>query len=105
MISPGSRPRLAGDKLHKLAGILGREGRDDLYRGLLTFWDMPDQLVLNATEPRGVLWDYTVRDEGPAFTEHMQVLDTMPSLPNDLLVKCARRSMAHELGQAAWREM
>ncbi|CAK0739779.1 asparagine synthase (glutamine-hydrolysing) [uncultured Gammaproteobacteria bacterium] len=88
------RPAQAGDKLHKLAEVLGRDGQDALYRRLLTHWDQPEQLVPGSCEPKGILWQPEVAQEVPDFVERMQFLDTVTYLPDDILVKVDRTSMA-----------
>ena len=106
------RPPQAGDKLHKLAGILeGTEG--DLYRGLVSHWLQPEAMVPGAREPRGVLWDEEIARLVPDFVERMQLLDTLTYLPDDILTKVDRASMAvslevrvplldHRLVECAW---
>ncbi|WP_029007369.1 asparagine synthase (glutamine-hydrolyzing) [Azospirillum halopraeferens] len=108
------RPRLPGDKLHKLAGVLAAGGPDALYRGLITHWEAPDALVIGAREPRGLLWDDGVAARVPDFVERMQYLDTATYLPDDILAKVDRASMAvalearvplldHRVVEFAWR--
>jgi asparagine synthase (glutamine-hydrolysing) len=114
IIPASKRPRLLGDKLHKLAGILDAGGPDALYRGLLTHWEEPDRLVLGGREPRGILWDEGVAAEVPDFVERMQYLDAVTYLPDDILAKVDRASMAvslearvplldHRVVEFAWR--
>ncbi|MGQ9371635.1 asparagine synthase (glutamine-hydrolyzing) [Azospirillum sp. A39] len=108
------RPRLAGDKLHKLAGVLGADGPDALYRRLITHWEEPDALVRGGREPHGLLWDEAVAERVPDFVERMQYLDAATYLPDDILVKVDRASMAvalearvplldHRVVEFAWR--
>ncbi|MGB1548622.1 MAG: asparagine synthase (glutamine-hydrolyzing), partial [Alphaproteobacteria bacterium] len=88
------RPRLAGDKLYKLAGLFGLSSRDALYRQLLTHWEAPASLVPGGTEPTGILWDESVANEFPDFMERMQFLDSVTYLPDDILTKVDRASMS-----------
>ncbi len=107
-------PALAGDKLHKLAGILGAAHADDLYRGLVSQWHEPEALVPGGREPRGLLWDERVSGTVPGFVERMQYLDAATYLPDDILAKVDRASMAvalearvplldHRVVEFAWR--
>ena len=87
------RPRLAGDKLHKLADLFALSDRDALYRQLLTHWDAPASLVHGGKEPTGILWDTDLANEFSDFTERMQFLDSVTYLPDDILTKVDRASM------------
>ncbi|MCE2509641.1 MAG: asparagine synthase (glutamine-hydrolyzing) [Alphaproteobacteria bacterium] len=93
IVPPRLRPRLAGDKLHKLADVFALSSREALYRQLLTHWAEPASLVHGGKEPTGILWDAGVADEFPDFTERMQFLDSVTYLPDDILTKVDRASM------------
>jgi len=93
----GRRPAQFGLKVHKAARALLHGTPDSLYRQLLTHWDEPERLVLGASEPRGVLWNDALKDELPDFTERMMYLDTLTYLPDDILTKVDRASMAVSL--------
>lgn len=90
-------PRLPGDKLHKIASVLPLQGEDDLYRRLVSYWDEPDSVVLHGNEFHGILWDETVRADLPHFLERMQFFDTVTYMPDDILTKVDRTSMAVSL--------
>ena len=90
------RAAQAGDKVHKLAGIL-TESVDGYYRYLVSHWQEPDSLVLGGREHRGLLWDAAVKDDVPDAVERMQYLDTLTYLPDDILTKVDRASMAVSL--------
>ena len=91
----GRIPQL-GDKLHKFAAIL-REGRESMYLHLVSHWHAPGELVCNAREVNTRLWDDTVPRRYPDDIERMQVLDTLTYLPDDILTKLDRASMAVSL--------
>ena len=86
----------AGDKMHKLAGIL-REPLSEYYRYLISHAHEPEQLVPGAREHRGLLWDPSVKDIVPSPIGRMQYLDTLTYLPDDILTKVDRASMAVSL--------
>jgi asparagine synthase (glutamine-hydrolysing) len=93
-IIPASvRPRQIGDKMHKIARILPLEGGTELYRQLVTHWE-PDAVVTQAQELKGVLWDASVDSDFPTLLERMQFLDLVTYLPDDILTKVDRASMA-----------
>lgn len=102
-----------GDKLHKGAGILGAQGVDDLYLGLVSHWE-PEGLVIGSREPatclRGAPLDLTGLDS----VQRMMALDAVTYLPDDILVKVDRAAMGvslegrvpfldHRVVEFAWR--
>lgn len=90
------RPPQAGDKLYKLADVL-RGDNSAFYRRLVSHWDTPSDVVLGGSEPQGLLWDPTLADRFPDAIERMQYLDTKTYLPDDILTKVDRASMAVSL--------
>jgi asparagine synthase (glutamine-hydrolysing) len=105
---------LAGDKAHKVAEMLETPDQDMLYRRLVSAWKNPGLLMLRGREPAGLLDDPLLRDLFPVYTERMMFLDLMTYLPDDILVKVDRASMAvglevrsplldHRLVEWAWR--
>lgn len=87
---------LPGDKLHKLAGVLSCASPEEMYRGLVTFWE-PDTVVLAASEPLTALTDPMRWADLPDFTQRMMFLDQVSYLPEDILAKVDRASMAVSL--------
>jgi asparagine synthase (glutamine-hydrolysing) len=92
-IPEAMRPRQAGDKLHKFATVLPCNSDAELYRRLVTHWE-PDQVVLQAREAKGVLWDPKIDSDFPDLLGRMQFLDLVTYLPDDILTKVDRASMA-----------
>ena len=114
LLPVGIRPSHPADKLRKLAGILPTASADALFRRLVSQWDDPERLVPGAVEPRGPLWDEGVTAAFPDFTERMQFLDSITYLPDDILTKVDRATMAvalearvpllnHKVVEFAWR--
>ena len=102
-----------GDKLHKFASVLPVDDDTALYRRLVTHWD-PAQIVPGVAEAKGVLWDQHVTADFPHLLERMQYLDLVTYLPDDILTKVDRASMAvalearvplldHRVVEFAWR--
>jgi asparagine synthase (glutamine-hydrolysing) len=87
------RPNHAGDRMHKLAEVLG-ETEDGFYRRLVSQWWQPEEVVRGAHEPRGIIWDAAVRKHVPDLIERLQYLDELSYLPDDILTKVDRASMA-----------
>ncbi len=107
------RPQRAGDKVHKLARMIS-ENRQAFYRRLISHIYEPGPLVPGVDEPRGILWDDRVEELVPEFVERLQYLDTVTYLPDDILTKVDRASMAvslearvplldHRVVEFAWR--
>jgi len=85
-----------GDRLHKLAGVMAGTP-EDFYRLTVTHWPEPEKVVLGGAEPKGLLWDERVKALVPDPVERMQYLDTLTYLPDDILTKVDRASMAVSL--------
>jgi asparagine synthase (glutamine-hydrolysing) len=108
------RLKAPGDRVHKLAGVLSCADREDLYRRLTSNWHRPLSVALDATEPPTALTDTTRRMSSSSFVEQMMYLDSVSYLPDDILVKVDRASMAvslesrapyldHQVVEFAWR--
>jgi asparagine synthase (glutamine-hydrolysing) len=110
-----SRLRLpqAGDKVHKAAAVLRLDSADAVYRRLVSHWE-PSESMPQVAEPRGILDDATVAKDFPDLLERMQFLDLVTYLPDDILTKVDRASMAvalearvplidHRVVEFAWR--
>jgi asparagine synthase (glutamine-hydrolysing) len=92
------RPRQAGLKLQKLAyGIGACSSPDALYRRLVGQWNGPARLVPGATEPEPAHSDAAYAAAAPDVVERMQLRDLTTYLPDDVLAKVDRASMAYGL--------
>ena len=98
--------------MHKLAGLLASASPEALYRGLVTFWE-PESVVLRALEPPTALTDHGRWANVPDFVQRMMFLDLVSYLPDDILAKVDRASMAvslevrvpfldHRVAEFAW---
>ena len=99
-IVPPLRQRFGGnlgDKIHKAAGVLGSTGVDQLYRGLVSHWSHPERVVLGSTEPPTKLTQDWSTLGNLSSVEKMMLLDFMTYLPDDILTKVDRASMAVSL--------
>ncbi|MGD9615216.1 MAG: asparagine synthase (glutamine-hydrolyzing) [Alphaproteobacteria bacterium] len=89
------RPAQFGDKMHKLAGVLaGEPEASAFYRQIVSLWADPASVVKGARERPGLLDDARIKSLVPDFIERMQYLDTLTYLPDDILTKVDRASMA-----------
>jgi asparagine synthase (glutamine-hydrolysing) len=107
------RPKLAPDKMHK-ASRLFRAGEESGYLTLVSAWDDPDELVIGGKEPKGPIFDAGLARALPDSLDRMQYLDTITYLPDDILTKVDRASMAvalevrvpildHRIVEFSWR--
>ena len=85
------------DKLFKLAEILDAGSEDKLYKRLISHWRHPHKLVREAEEPNTVLDHKTISKLIPNFTGRMMFFDLITYLPDDILTKVDRASMAVSL--------
>ncbi|NHA15450.1 asparagine synthase (glutamine-hydrolyzing) [Thioalkalivibrio sp. XN279] len=102
------------DRLPKLAGVLGHRDGRGFYRELVSHWNEPDRVVVDTCEPATVL---SAPDRLPLVADlrnQMMLLDMLTYLPDDILTKVDRASMAvslearvpildHRLVEFAWR--
>ena len=86
-----------GDKLHKAAEILAVRSPEEIYLGLVSHWKSPEQLVRGGREPPTLLTDPAQRADLPDFEHRMMYLDTVTYLPDDILTKVDRATMAVSL--------
>jgi asparagine synthase (glutamine-hydrolysing) len=93
VLPAGVRPSQLGDKLHKLAAVLGLADGTAVYRRLVTHWE-PGDVMPGTEEFKGILWDPELAKEVPGFLEQMQLMDLVTYLPDDILTKVDRASMA-----------
>jgi asparagine synthase (glutamine-hydrolysing) len=87
------RQLLAGDKIHKLAGVLPEDSLG-FYRRLITQWSEASSIVEGAKEPDESLFAPGLRARFADDVSWMQYLDTLTYLPDDILTKVDRASMA-----------
>jgi asparagine synthase (glutamine-hydrolysing) len=103
-----------GDKVRKLASLLGAKSPEDIYFELISHWGEPGRVVRGAAEPRTVLNDPVQWPELRDFEQRMMYLDTVSYLPDDILAKVDRAAMGvsletrvplldHRVVEFAWR--
>jgi asparagine synthase (glutamine-hydrolysing) len=81
-------------RLHDFANGLAFTTADDVALKLSSHWASPDEVVLNAREAKGILWETGPRQRIADFVRRWQFLDLVTYLPDDILVKIDRASMA-----------
>ena len=107
------RPSQAGEKMHKLANILPLDYQS-FYKNMISHWQEPDGIVMNGKEKPALFNDQNLIKGLLNDTEFMQYADTLTYLPDDILTKVDRASMAvslearvplldHRVVEFAWR--
>jgi asparagine synthase (glutamine-hydrolysing) len=91
------RTRLLGEKMHKLGGLLRAESTQGMYRSLLSAWQDPEELVVGGGGSAGNGDGSLESDSQLALMERMMLADQTSYLPDDLLAKVDRASMAVSL--------
>ena len=109
------RVKHPADKLDKLATLLETPSLDALYTNLVSHWQQPAVLVLGAGgEPPTALTDPRRKASLADAVERMMFTDLLSYLPDDILTKVDRASMAvslearvplldHRVVELAWR--
>lgn len=104
----------AGDQAHKLAAFFQLSSPQAIYKQALSHWDEPQEVVPGATEPATVAEFIGDASSLPDFEEAMMLTDLCHYLPDDILTKVDRASMAvalearvplldHNVVEFAWR--
>ncbi|KTE19243.1 asparagine synthetase B [Sphingopyxis sp. H050] len=97
-MAPEKLRKLAvGDRLLKLADVLDVDQADDFYRSLISHSKNPERLVPGAREPETLLTAADPEWADRDFRDRMMYLDMRTYLPDDILVKVDRASMAVSL--------
>jgi asparagine synthase (glutamine-hydrolysing) len=98
LIPEPMRPAQFGIKMHKLAGVFAADSEPEaLYRQIVSQWTDPEATVIDGFEPDCFLDERRIKELVPDFVERMQYLDTVTYLPDDILTKVDRASMAVSL--------
>ncbi len=86
-----------GERLYKIAELLPLEEPEEIYRYLVSKWNDPASLVRGGAEPQIPLLDESWQPKDLSFAERMMFGDALSYLPNDILTKVDRASMAVSL--------
>jgi asparagine synthase (glutamine-hydrolysing) len=88
------RPERLGDRAHKLAAWMKLPSRDLLFREIRSLWPEPEALMPGSVEPVDPVWTGAVADAVPGFIDRMALIDLLTYLPDDILTKLDRATMA-----------
>ncbi len=103
-----------GDKIQKLAGVLGLSDGKAFYRQLTSHWSDPAEVVIGGHEPPSLLTDPRASPPTDALEHWMMAMDAQTYMPDDILAKVDRAAMAssletrvplldHRVVELAWR--
>jgi asparagine synthase (glutamine-hydrolysing) len=103
-----------GDKTHKLADFLAMDGPQAVYYSALSHWRDPEGIVLGSMEPDTVRGTIQQAFGSVDIEDAMMLADLLYYLPDDILTKVDRASMAvslevrvplldHRIVEFAWR--
>jgi asparagine synthase (glutamine-hydrolysing) len=103
-----------GEKLHRLGGHLFAQDPAEIYLRAITMWPDPSAVVLNSREHESVLQAIRRFADMPDVREMAMLTDLTNYLPDDILTKVDRASMAiglearvplldHRVVEFAWR--
>ena len=87
------RPPQVGDKVHRVADLLRTKDPEIAYNTLLRQWRGPSPVIGGENEPIPERYSH-YWTSGIAFSRIMQYIDAQTYLPDDILVKTDRASMA-----------
>jgi len=105
--------RHLGERMHKLGGVLRGGSPQGMYRSLLSAWQDPQSLVVGSNGGKEL--DASLGEEFTlGLMERMMLADQVAYLPDDLLAKVDRASMAvslearvpildHRVVEMSWR--
>ncbi len=91
------RPTHFGDKVLKGARLLDADSPLEMYRRLISQWPDPERLLSEYAEGYGWVERLSTCTEGFELQSRLRLLDMMSYLPDDILTKVDRASMAVSL--------
>jgi asparagine synthase (glutamine-hydrolysing) len=114
LLPRSARVRLAGAKLQKIGRVLLEDSEGAQYRSLVSFWREPGTLLSNRGGNGDPFLERFSQHEHLPLLGRMQLIDQKQYLPDDLLAKVDRASMAvslearvplldHRLVEFSWR--
>jgi asparagine synthase (glutamine-hydrolysing) len=113
-LSDSLRHRIPGLKLHKLASALTADDTDGAYQQFISHWPEPCSVVPGSREAFTIPSKLIGCFQSPSSAEQMMFLDALTYLPDDILTKVDRATMAvslearvpfldHRIVEFAWR--
>jgi asparagine synthase (glutamine-hydrolysing) len=91
------RLRMPGYKIQKLSQLLAARSSEDMYRLIVSHWHAPDSVVIGATEPPTRITGNGPLPQFARIADRTMFLDLVTYLPDDILTKLDRATMAVSL--------
>lgn len=102
-----------GQRLHRLADYARSRNTEELHRKMVSFWRFPDAAVIGGQSPASILADHLPPRGDLGDSERMMQLDMLAYMPDDILCKVDRATMAvalesraplldHRVAEFAW---
>ena len=86
-----------GERIQKIGALMSADSVENMYRSLLSAWQRPSDLMGPATFPSDANQQVLAADGAPHLLDRMMLADQSVYLPDDLLAKVDRASMAVSL--------
>jgi asparagine synthase (glutamine-hydrolysing) len=96
-VAPGLPNQRLGERIHKLGTLMIEESVGGMYRSLLSAWQQPEELMTDCLAGEDQNEQILNGSEPPDLLDRMMLADQMTYLPDDLLAKVDRASMAVSL--------
>ena len=93
---PDNGEATGGARVHRLGSTMRQTHEETIYRNLMSHWEDPELVVPGSVEPSTA---FTTSESAgvSSMTEKMMLLDALVYLPDDILAKVDRASMAVSL--------
>ena len=91
------RPSFVGDKIHKAAALVALRDTGQIYRQVIAQWAEPSRALRQTNEPSAVWDDPAIANDIADPSARTRYFDMMHYLPDDILTKVDRASMAVSL--------
>jgi asparagine synthase (glutamine-hydrolysing) len=91
------RPTFLGDKIHKAAPLISLGGTEQIYRRVIAQWPEPSQVMPGIIEAPAIWDDQSTAHDIADPSARVRYFDMAHYLPDDILTKVDRASMAVSL--------
>jgi asparagine synthase (glutamine-hydrolysing) len=102
-----------GQRLHRLANYARSRNVEELHRKMVSVWRFPEAAVVGGKSPPSILADHLPPSGNLGTIERMMQLDMLAYMPDDILTKVDRATMAvalesraplldHRVAEFAW---
>lgn len=97
LAAPIARSISVPDRMLKLAEVMAASNKEKFYKDTVSLWVRPEEIIKNANEMSTVLDEFNSWPSELSYQEWMMFIELIMYMPDDVLVKVDRASMAHGL--------